>query len=231
MQISCQVSWMGYFTTCFLLLYPIATSSTTNPIPITPHPPIYLHIHMNCFNVILINITMIQLAHNTMNRHTTLHFNNIMTKKFLNSLLNVRVEFCRIITKDYNRYLWSAWSISNDTPNTYSVFSCTAVAIRYENQVQTLFWWPVTPYLGQLLPCHCTRPVLWTGHFGSNTPIIAGSDVGSHSHAEDTLKTESSQLWAGAWFCSKNHVDNVLKKSWQPSLLSILSILFLWTAK
>lgn len=111
MQISCQVSWMGYFTTCFLLLYPISTSSTTNPIPITPHPPIYLHIHMNCFNVILINITMIQLAHNTMNRHTTLHFNNIMTKKFLNSLLNVRVEFCRIITKDYNRYLWSAWSV------------------------------------------------------------------------------------------------------------------------
>lgn len=31
--------------------------------------------------------------------------------------------------------------ISNDTPNTYSVFFCTAVAIRYENQVQTLFWW------------------------------------------------------------------------------------------
>ena len=121
--------------------------------------------------------------------------------------------------------------ISNDTPNTYSVFSCTAVAIRYENQVQTLFWWPETPYLGQLFPCHCTRPVLWTGHFGSNTPIIAGSDVGSHSHAEDTLKTESSQFWAGAWFCSKNHVDNVLKKSWQASLLSILSILFLWIAK
>ena len=111
MQISCQVSWMGYFTTCFLLFIPLLHLLQQIPSPLTPHPLIYLHIHLNYFYVIFINITMIQSAHNALNKHITFHFNNIMTNKFFNSLANSRVKFCRIITKDYSKHLQSTWSM------------------------------------------------------------------------------------------------------------------------
>lgn len=110
MQRCCQVSWMGYFTIYFVLLYPIATSSTTNLIPITSCTPLSLLIHMNYFYVIIINITVIGWAHSATNSHITIHFHNRMTKRFLNSLPNVRVEFCKLTTKDYSKHLLSPCS-------------------------------------------------------------------------------------------------------------------------
>lgn len=81
-------------------------------------------------------------------------------------------------------------------PNTSSAFSSSAVTIPYENQVRTYsedlkhtIW--VSSSLRHCYYCYAAG----ASRFGSNIPVIIGSEVGSNNHAEDTLQSKSTQLW------------------------------------